>query len=293
MSIDSFSEASNNKEQYKPISFDVAASTLANEKHPERNEDSAFYYKNEKLVLAGIFDGMGGYDDGDVNSKIARQNTIDHLKKIPTNIKSDEAAIVLREILIDTNDVLKKMANGKQGGTTASLMVICDSDVDINKKVAVIGNVGDSRVYRIRGENLQQITIDDDSILGDDEKARKIQKRLSEIKSESELNDEEMFFFKSRNVISQFLGGINQKVRPRIFKVDVESGDNFLITSDGISDNLTSNEIKSVFVENKNEDSQMMAEKLIKMASLRSKEERNEFNIRPKKDDITGIVIKT
>jgi len=96
---------------------------------------------------------------------------------------------------------------------------------------------------------LEQITLDDSSVrYGKTEaKARDLQDKLSRVKSlnDPSLSLEDKIALRNRNVVDQALG-TGSKITPRmpVRPIEANAGDKFVILSDGISDNLTTDEIQ-------------------------------------------------
>jgi protein phosphatase len=94
-----------------------------------------------------------------------------------------------------------------------------------------VANVGDSRMYRLRGTKLTQLT-EDHSLLNE-----YIRMNL--------LQPEEIETFPYKNVIVRALG-LQEAVAVDIFAFDVRKGDQFLLCSDGLTDLVRDNEIRAM-----------------------------------------------
>lgn len=282
-------------EQGKLPEFRIASATVASEKHPDRNEDAFFHSERSGTVIAGVFDGVGGLSAGDQASMEARTHVLSRLQEMPVGINDWaptglNAEDFVKDALMGANQSVGNIAReqGREMGTTASVMIICESYVGVgNEKAAIIGNVGDSRAYRLRGGVLEQLTLDDNSsrAYGREEAAQKEQQeRLSRAKQASELSAEDMSAFRTRNIVSQILGG-ESKLTPTIVHTDARSGDRFFLASDGITDNLTTDEIQAILTDNI--DPQHAVDLLKEKSVTRSRER----SFRSKPDDMTGIVV--
>ncbi|TPX05601.1 serine/threonine-protein phosphatase, partial [Schumannella luteola] len=114
------------------------------------NQDSGYLGRNLYLVA----DGMGGHAGGDVASHIAAQRIAeaDHPYATP-----EDAVAALESALIAANGLLAETVfdhNELTGmGTTVSALA------RVHDKLA-LAHIGDSRVYRFRGGELEQITTD-------------------------------------------------------------------------------------------------------------------------------------
>jgi serine/threonine protein phosphatase PrpC len=121
-----------------------------------RNEDSHLF-RPEKRLFA-VADGMGGHAAGDVASRTAVE-VVDALFREAPLPSADPAAVGerLAEITAEANrEICDRSAaeTDKRGmGTTLTLAVPLDG-------TCVIAHIGDSRVYRLRGGELLQLTTD-------------------------------------------------------------------------------------------------------------------------------------
>ena len=100
-----------------------------------------------------VADGMGAHAAGELASSIATERIAMHYFRSP----EANLAEALRSAIVDANDEIHKRGQSNpefhQMGTTGSALVISPSG-------ALVGHVGDSRVYRLRGAKLEQLTAD-------------------------------------------------------------------------------------------------------------------------------------
>lgn len=268
--------------------IEIQAKSIASEKHPDRNEDSIFKLPEKNAF--GVFDGMGGAAAGDVASRIARDYVEDNLKKIPDGLSLEQTQAFLKKILTEAN---QKVSDGAAKdsklagmGTTASVVKIWEGQSGELK--AVIGNVGDSRAYKMSKDGmLEQITLDDNLSTDNtpENEAREIQAKLNNIVDPSTLSVLERIFYERRNVITQALGSEFKEARIKV--VDISAGDKIIVTCDGIHDNLTDKEIAEVL--GKAPNIQKAVEDLVEAARVRS---RDKAHPRSKQDDMSAIVAK-
>ena len=267
--------------------FKIGSSSIASEKHPESNQDALFHFQREGRVIAAVFDGVGGLSHGAEASLKARDSLSDRLSLLPKDADRTSVENVVRSALVSADRDVQGLANEKNTelGTTASVLVISDQS-EANSRFAVIGNVGDSRVYLFRDGKLECIILDDNlcSVTQNASEARQIQERLSSATSEVELSEKEKHFYKNRNIVSQSLGG-RHSVEPRIYSIEVRDGDRFLITSDGVTDNLTTAEIEALM--HQSSGSRDASDSLTRASLTRSRFE----SFRAKPDDMTAVVI--
>ena len=161
-----------------------------------------------------VADGLGGHPAGDVASRLA----VEHLYRDLAGLAPSDEAIVAA--LHEANRALfQAMARTPAHygmGTTLAGIIVHEANVHAF-------NVGDSRVYRVCGDKLEQISIDDSIPVG----------------SPSPLN-------RSRQrVLSQCLGGFVDfdPIRPHVTQLRAQAGDGYVICSDGLHDMLSDREI--------------------------------------------------
>jgi PPM family protein phosphatase len=181
--------------------------------HPGRkrrhNEDS---YVHQPPLFA-IADGMGGAKAGEVASGLA----VEALQLRPDLSGDDEAYVV--DLIQEANRRVytraSEDAEASGMGTTMTVAL-----VDAAGERVTFGHVGDSRAYRIRDEELEQLT-DDHSLVG-------------ELIRSGKLTREEAEVHPQRSVITRALG-TDPDVDVDTFAVDAQPGDIFLLCSDGLS----------------------------------------------------------
>lgn len=263
----------------------IESRTVASENHSSRNEDAILVdYKNN---VFGVFDGMGGHSSGDKASNMAKDCVTYGLTEMPNDLSADEKTDYLSDVLAGANKLIIDQAKTDKTdmGTTAVVGLIHKDEL---KTQAIVASVGDSRTYLYRDGILEQITMDDDAakyeFRNKISKVKEIQKKLSNVVNpQTDLTDEEQTFFNRRNQISAALG-IPENFRVQTYIVDIKPGDKLLFCSDGLSDNLTENQIATTMSDKKD-----IASNLINMAIETS---RNGFNPRNKKDDMSAIVVE-
>lgn len=127
------------------------------------NEDS--HCAVERVGLYAVADGMGGYEGGEVASRVAietlerfyRRNATDEDVTWPYAIDPavdlDQNMVATGVRLADAFIAAQRRGRLASMGTTVATLVVRGDR-------AVIGHVGDSRVYRVRGGKLEALTRD-------------------------------------------------------------------------------------------------------------------------------------
>jgi protein phosphatase len=189
------------------------------------NEDYFSLIEDEQLFL--VADGMGGHACGEVASKMAA----DVIREFFARTKEDESTWPFkmdRQLSYLENRLVVgiKLANQrifeaaakdarlKGMGTTVVIGMIAGDKL-------YIAHVGDSRLYRLRGGEVQQLTRDH-SLLEDYKDAR------------PDMSDEEQRKFPHKNVITRALG-MRETVQVDVSADDIQDGDVFVLCSDGLS----------------------------------------------------------
>jgi serine/threonine protein phosphatase PrpC len=178
------------------------------------NEDAA-------LVAPPVFvvaDGMGGHDGGEIASALA----IESMKSLRSAATIDRTAIV--DTVAQANHVIHQQSGGgeRSMGTTITGVVVAGSP---NAAAVSVLNVGDSRTYRLRGGQLEQMTTD--------------HSHVQELIDAGLLDPAGAAAHPQRNVVTRALG-IEPSVEVDVVLVPVLVGDRFLICSDGLCGQLDS-----------------------------------------------------
>jgi PPM family protein phosphatase len=197
--------------------------------HPGRkrrhNEDS---YVHEPPLFA-IADGMGGAKAGEVASGLA----VDALRLRPDVSGDGEAYVVdlIQEANRRVYDRAREDVAASGMGTTMTVALVDDE----NRRVT-FGHVGDSRAYRIRNDQLEQLT-DDHSLVG-------------ELIRSGKLTREEAEVHPQRSVITRALG-TDPDVDVDTFVLETRPGDIFLLCSDGLSGMVSDQAILKIVRDNR------------------------------------------
>jgi protein phosphatase len=180
------------------------------------NEDSLYADATSSRGLFIVADGMGGHAAGEVASAMAVQIVARELAVVPAS-DTPGAAERMHEALRTANRVIYDRTTReaeKQGmGTTASVLLLSDAGY-------LIGQVGDSRVYRLREGEFRQLTRDHSYV----------QEQIDA----GYLTPEQARYHPYSNVITRCVGA-NEDVTPEVFSGELRPGDVFLVASDGLT----------------------------------------------------------
>jgi protein phosphatase len=198
----------------------------------EHNEDAIG--SNAEIGLMVLADGMGGYNAGEVASGIAVQ-IVTELATEAAN-REDRAdidahsgmmrqSIILRDAVYRANKIIFQTAQSQthcEGmGTTIVACMFCDNKVSI-------AHVGDSRAYRLRGGQLEQITLD--------------HSLLQELVDRGFYSAEEAQRSTNKNYVTRALG-VEPTVEVEVHEHAVLPDDIYLLCSDGLPDMVEDEDI--------------------------------------------------
>ena len=184
-------------------------------------EDEAAWQKSGHLMI--VADGMGAHAAGELASRLSVELIPHHYGKLLKGVPSE----ALQRALIETNSEIfrRGQANPEfrsMGTTTCALSILPEG--------AVIAHVGDSRVYRLRGNQFEQLTFDHSLVW---------EMRASGEVSEEALRSNAI----PKNVITRSLGPNGTVAVDLEGPFPLRVGDKFLICSDGLSGQLTDEEM--------------------------------------------------
>ena len=186
----------------------------------EMNEDHWAHQTLPSGELVMVADGMGGHRTGEIASSLATEALLLGMKELPgTPPEALPRAMQRSNFAVYQQSARRAESRGM--GTTMTAVLI-------DGNAAVIGHVGDSRAYLVRGDTITQLTRDHSWV------AEKVRQGLI---TEAEARDH-----KWRNVITNALGSRPQ-LRLDLFGVDLKDGDLMLLCSDGLSNMLTDEEM--------------------------------------------------
>ncbi len=200
---------------------------------------------------------MGGYNAGEVASGIAVKTVIDLVSEackrerradIETGTGLMRQSIVLRDAILRANKVINQTAQSQpqcEGmGTTLVAGLFYDNRVSI-------AHVGDSRMYRMRGNRFEQVTMD--------------HSLLQELVDRGFYSQEEAQRSTNRNYVTRALG-VESNVEVEIQEMEVQKGDYFLMCSDGLPDMVEDEDIH-LTISTFNKDVRTVGEQLIKLTN--------------------------
>ena len=219
---------------------------------------SSIEHWQKKGHLFIVADGMGAHAAGELASKLA----IDHIPHLYARFNEESNGESLRKAMTGANGEIHRRGQLNEEfrsmGTTCSSLLLLPG-------AAIVGHIGDSRVYRMANNCLEQLTFDHSLVW--------------EMKAAGQLTPEEEASNKvPKNVITRSLGPYPD------CKVDVEgpfplrTGDTFLLCSDGLTGCISDEELGSIMA---NMNPQEAVQVMVDLANLRGGP-----------DNITVVIVK-
>lgn len=196
----------------------------------DRNEDLVFHTEivlpdeDPPIAVLAVADGMGGYDRGDVASRIA----IDTLGERFSDVDTADIVLMLKQAYRRANQIIFEdgAADGEQNmmGTTLVTAVVRGMEL-------TVANVGDSRAYLCRAGGMTQVT-EDHSLIAE-------QVRMGV------LSQEEARGSQHKNIITRALGH-RQRVEVDVFELTLLPEDRMLMSTDGVHDVLSEDDLRRI-----------------------------------------------
>lgn len=198
------------------------------------NEDD--WLQLPDLHLYALADGMGGHRAGEIAAKTAIDSLAaafsEHSLAMPSSPSSSQLCKHIYDIICEVNSEVYQLGCSDPALYGMGTTLCC---LYLQKKYAIIGHVGDSRIYRLRDKKLIQMTRDH-SLLLDMAGRRAPSQDRAQIRS------------KYRNVITKAIG-TEVSVDPSVYASDLRIGDAFLLCSDGLSDLLNREQIEEILIQ--------------------------------------------
>ena len=219
------------------------------------NEDSVG--TDPEIGLAVLADGMGGYNAGEVASGIAVAVVSSEIKRVlgsrvlhrvdPASGRTEAERLAVEHAAKANTSIFEAARSQPQYsgmGTTLVLAIFFDNRI-------CVAHVGDSRLYRLRGESFQQITRDH-SLLQEQIDSGMITREAAKLSQ-------------NKNLVTRALG-IDADVDTEVHIYDTQPGDTYLLCSDGLSD-MVEDEDMQLTLSSLQANLQLAADQLVQQAN--------------------------
>jgi protein phosphatase len=235
----------------------------------ENNEDSVCLAPDLNLFV--LSDGMGGQASGEVASRLATESIVAHCREAEENASLPlvgervegvcDASNRLASAIRYANRVIYEAAeeNPEQRGMGGTVVAAWFAEERLS-----LAHVGDSRAYRLRSGQLEQLTQDHSFVA---EQVRR-----------GAMSEQEAERSSLQNVLLRALG-VEEEVKVTVDEQLLMEGDTILLCSDGLTRELSDTQIAAVLEEA--EDAQEAADRLVDLANQVGGE-----------DNISAIVVR-
>ena len=194
------------------------------------NEDFASYLEKEEFKIYVVADGMGGHNAGEVASKMAAERIVSYVDEKFSSCKVEN---LIDEAIKKVNRDIFNFSNTNENlsgmGTTVTACFITKSFIHI-------ANVGDSCCFAIRNNEIRKITKDHSLV--------------QELVDSGSISEKEAENHPKKNIITRALG-TSSTVSVDVFQLDNNEYDLYILCSDGLTNELTKEEILQVVTEEK------------------------------------------
>ena len=186
------------------------------------NEDSACYLERQNFKVYVVADGMGGHNAGEVASKMAAEQIVGYVDE--NYSLEDEESLISKAIKSANEEIYKfSKTNDKLNGmgTTVTACLVTSQNI-------YVANVGDSCCMAIKNGELKKITKDHSLV--------------QELLDSGTISEFEAINHPKRNIITRALG-TSMDVDVDVFKLKALEYDLFILCSDGLTNEVTKDEI--------------------------------------------------
>ena len=212
------------------------------------------YFMEPSLNAAGVFDGMGREERAIDASQIAATKVATYIRargnrELPAELATNALLFAHQSI----NQYIATTPDCPEIGTTAAVCLLHrDEAGDVQ---ATTAHAGDSRIYRLHGEELTHLTVDHG--IGDydgHDEAYAAQLAIASALSVVALDENQNGVFIRRNIVTSYLGHDSPPPYIDTTTHAVAPGDRILLTTDAIPDNLVTEQIRNTLLEHSGDD---------------------------------------
>ena len=197
-----------------------------------RSMNQDYIYASQETIgsLPNLFlvaDGMGGHQAGDFASRYAVEHLVVYLNRCQKGAAVAQLQEGIRQVNAGLYDESLKREELSGMGCTLVAAVIEDG-------ILYAANIGDSRLYRIHGGRIRQVTKDHSYV-------EEMVARGKMVRGSADYN-------RRKNIITRAMG-IGTHVEADFFEADLESGDYILLCSDGLTNMVADERICAIISE--------------------------------------------
>lgn len=198
----------------------------------QRSVNQDDYYIDPEGRFFIVADGMGGHAGGQEASRIATQVIRSYLEEHWDRVK--ESQVLLEKAVIEANEsILTDQVEHPQRSDMGTTVVV----LMFREDKAWYTHVGDSRLYRLRNQTLEQISED--------------QTWVARALKMGDLTEEEARMHPWRHVLSQCLGR-KDLYSVEIKRLELQEGDRVLMCSDGLTEEVENRALRDLLLQHEN-----------------------------------------
>jgi len=199
----------------------------------------------EASNLFAVADGMGGHVGGEVAAQVAVAALLQVFSREPTKAGLEDAFSKANQAVWQESQDHSELRG--MGTTLTAVALVGDAE---GRDTLALANVGDSRAYLFSDHHLVQVTADHSLA---EERVR-----------HGEISEEEAAVHPQRHILTRALG-ISTDVETDMWELQLRSGDRIILCSDGLSNELTNEQIADVL--GTEPDPQAAAHQLVELAN--------------------------
>ncbi|MTW19817.1 PP2C family protein-serine/threonine phosphatase [Allochromatium palmeri] len=218
----------------------------------QRNEDAVIVRPEFGLVV--VADGVGGASAGDVASRLATETIAERFgRRVGASANAEKARLYLQAAVEEANITILRYARENRECTGMGTTVVVGA---VGRDWLAFAHVGDSRLYRLRGEELVQLSRDHSFI--------------QEVVDQGFFNTREdaKRYGIGENILTRALGS-TPSVAVSSDVIAIDSGDLFLFCTDGLSGLVPDDWLKQILSSIEDDVLESAADALVGLANER------------------------
>jgi len=192
----------------------------------ERNEDLAAADLQKGVYI--LADGMGGHPDGNLASQIAVDTAMAYVTKKQVPGRPRDRGDKLAAAIVAANRAILERSTAPEGTAGMGTTIVC---LWLGKRWVHIAHVGDSRIYRFRDGEIEQLTRDHTVVQA--------------LLDRGEIDPDAPEFMQLGHILTQAVG-LDPAMTPVVARLPARTGDVYLLCSDGLTDLVRDSAIAAI-----------------------------------------------
>jgi len=222
---------------FQAMIYQVSVTCLSDVGLIRQNNEDSWKLLNDEQFYA-IADGMGGHQAGEVASHetVERLCALVHERNEFLQRDILQVQDILKTIIQEVNTAIYLIGHESSEHRGMGTTLCC---IQLHSQGLIYAHVGDSRIYRLRNGELEQLTHD--------------HSLLCELIDQGQLDEQQAQDFSYKNIITKAIG-TESYVDPSVSHCSIEPGDMILLCTDGLSDLVSQSEIQDVMLTHSEEE---------------------------------------